>query len=358
MAVPLSADRIVAALRAEGVTVVEVDGWRTHNRNHKGPWGPVNGVMIHHAGTSGSAATVRICRDGYAKLPGPLGHGVITKDGRVHLIGYGRTNHAGPGDPDVLAAVIAEKPLPPDNEATTDGNARFYGFECENLGDGEDPWPPAQLEAIERASAAICRAHGWSARSVIGHLEWQPGKPDPRGFTMAGMRARIGDRLASAPGGGQSSKEISMSVPAWVNLGRTDWAILQPETWTSIYFDSEHADETGDHVQGGSVVAKGPCQITGSVGIRARHPEDNVQLELGVQIQTALAIFNGDTFETRLGALDEAPGTPGHTWMITPVDAKLGDGKRLRIQVKHWWQHDVLVDAYLRLHVWKTEAAS
>ena len=33
------------------MTVVEVGDWRTHNRNHKGPWGPVHGVMIHHTVT-------------------------------------------------------------------------------------------------------------------------------------------------------------------------------------------------------------------------------------------------------------------------------------------------------------------
>lgn len=195
MATPMSAAQFAAVLRAEGVTVVEVGDWTTHNRNHMGPWGPVNGVMIHHTVTSGSARTVDICRTGYASLPGPLCHGVITKDGTVHLVGYGRANHAGSGDPDVLQAVINETALPADNEATTDGNARFYGFECENLGDGNDPWPPRQMLAIERVSAAICRQHGWSERSVIGHLEWQPGKVDPRGFTMTSMRARIAARL-------------------------------------------------------------------------------------------------------------------------------------------------------------------
>ncbi|WP_326605717.1 N-acetylmuramoyl-L-alanine amidase [Streptomyces sp. NBC_01800] len=138
---------------------------------------------------------LRNCRDGYPELPGPLCHGVIAKDGRIHLIGYGRTNHAGLGDDDVLRAVVAEKRLPPDNEANTDGNRHFYGFECENLGDGKDPWPDAQLEAVEKAAAAVCRHHGWTSRSVIGHKEWQPGKVDPRGFTMESMRTRIHDRL-------------------------------------------------------------------------------------------------------------------------------------------------------------------
>ncbi|MFF9621498.1 N-acetylmuramoyl-L-alanine amidase [Streptomyces griseosporeus] len=195
MASPLSASAFLDALRDEGLTVVEVGDWRHHNRNHKGPWGPVHGVMIHHTATEGAARTVELCRKGYTGLPGPLCHGVITKDGTVHLVGHGRANHAGLGDDDVLRAVIGEKALPHDNEANTDGNRHFYGFECENLGDGQDPWPPAQLAAMEKAAAALCRRHGWTERSVIGHLEWQPGKVDPRGFTMAWLRERIRDRL-------------------------------------------------------------------------------------------------------------------------------------------------------------------
>ncbi|MER7759386.1 peptidoglycan recognition family protein [Streptomyces sp. NPDC097619] len=195
MAAPMSAEEFHRALVNEGLTVVGVGDWQHRNRNHKGPWGPVHGVMIHHTVTRGSADTVRICREGHASLPGPLCHGVITKDGRVHLVGYGRTNHAGGGDPDVLTAVRLERALPPDNESSTDGNRYFYGFECENLGDGKDPWPPAQLDAIARAAAAICRHHGWTARSVIGHREWQPGKVDPRGFTMQSLRDRVHERL-------------------------------------------------------------------------------------------------------------------------------------------------------------------
>ncbi len=34
---------------------------------------------------------------------------------------------------------------------------------------------------------------------MIGHLEWQPGKVDPRGFSMNGMRGRIAKRLSEEP---------------------------------------------------------------------------------------------------------------------------------------------------------------
>ncbi|MBO8199028.1 N-acetylmuramoyl-L-alanine amidase [Streptomyces smyrnaeus] len=195
MATPITATAFVQALKKEGVQVEEVRDWRNHNRNQQGPWGPVHGIMIHHTVTSGSAETVDLIYDGRPELPGPLSHGCITKDGTVHLTGHGRANHAGSGDDDVLRAVIAERALPEPNQQNTDGNRYFYGFECENLGDGKDPWPGEQLDAIERAAAALCRHHGWGARSVIGHLEWTDQKSDPRGFTMDAMRERIAERL-------------------------------------------------------------------------------------------------------------------------------------------------------------------
>lgn len=202
---PATPSAFLKALRDEGLTVVEVGNWRNHNRNSKGSWGPVHGVLIHHTVTRGSANTVSICRTGYSSLPGPLCHGVITKDGRVHLVGYGRANHAGGGDPRVLAAVKDEdygsRPPAParGNSDGTDGNRYFYGFECENMGDGKDPWPAAQLLAIEKAGAALCKLHGWNEKSVIGHAEWSNDKIDPRGFTMPSMRTRIKNRLAKKP---------------------------------------------------------------------------------------------------------------------------------------------------------------
>jgi hypothetical protein len=226
MAQPLSASEFLKALKDEGLKVVEYkSSWRTHNRGERGDgWGPVQGVMLHHTATSGATAakvkdSVELCWHGYTALPGPLCHGVIAPDGTVYLVGYGRANHAGLGDDDVLRAVINETRIPTDNEAVTDGNARFYGFECINLGDGKDDWPPAQVEAMVRASAAILRKHGWNEDgegfiSVIAHAEWQPGKPDPRGPGYPGhdaIRARVAERLkhpASWSPGGQATYTI------------------------------------------------------------------------------------------------------------------------------------------------------
>jgi N-acetylmuramoyl-L-alanine amidase len=234
MATPLNADQFVQALRGAGVTVVEHPGWRTHNRNHVGEWGPVNGVMIHHTVSSGTASSVELCYNGYAELPGPLCHGVIAKDGSVHLVGNGRANHAGGGDPNVLKAVIDERYTtnPPDTHqhqgsaGAVDGNAHFYGFECINLGDGKDPWPAVQVSAITKVAAALCRAHGWSEKSVIGHSEWSDWKNDPRGPGMPAMsdlRTEVKARLAGAPAGGGDEDAVSLSDNDIARLAQAVW---------------------------------------------------------------------------------------------------------------------------------------
>lgn len=157
--------------------------------------------MIHHTVSGDGTGIDDLCWNGRSDLPGPLCHGVIHKDGTVVLVGWGRANHAGLGDPDALAAVVAESTVhPAPNTASVDGNAHFVGFECVNWGNGKDPWPEVQLDAIARAAAAVCRYYGWGANSVIGHLEWTNQKIDPRGFTMRSLRDRIAARLAHTPG--------------------------------------------------------------------------------------------------------------------------------------------------------------
>ena len=201
MATPMTAAQLVKALKHEGAKVVEVRDWKDHERDDETgkAFGPVKGVLIHHAVTSGTQNSVDICYDGYSSLPGPLCHGVIAKDGTVYLISKGRANHAGGGDPNVLKAVESESygDYPPasryheGSSGAVDGNDVFYGFECINLGDGEDPWPAAQVEAMVKASAAICRHFGWSAKSVIAHKEWSDWKSDPRGIDMKSFRTKV-----------------------------------------------------------------------------------------------------------------------------------------------------------------------
>jgi hypothetical protein len=276
MATPLSADKIVKALKDEGVKVVEYKSWRTHNRNGAGPWGPVHGVMIHHTVTSGTNGSVELCYNGRSDLPGPLCHGVIAKDGTVYLVGNGRANHAGKGDGDVLRAVVSESGLPADNESDTDGNTHFYGFECINKGDGKDPWPPEQVEAIVRASAALCRAHGWGKKgktSVIGHLEWQPGKIDPRGpgISMNDVRERVSERLGHkagwSPGGsGEGGKEDD--IPRHAIYERSGTVTLNPGDWWTVTWDRVWSGGKWTSREAAQSILRGEYAYTLSFGVR------------------------------------------------------------------------------------------
>lgn len=196
---PMTADRTLAMLRAEGLTVREHAGWKTHNRDGATgkPFGPVIGVLIHH--TAGRDDR-ELCFNGRPDLPGPLCHAWLGKTDGLWMLGNGRTNHAGSVDGDVVRALILEtSPLPVDDEADTDGNDCLYGLEIENRGNGTDPYPAGQYDQAVRWAAAICRAHGWSEKSVAGHKEVQPGKVDPS-FDMNVFRAAVAARLAHAPG--------------------------------------------------------------------------------------------------------------------------------------------------------------
>ena len=207
MADPMTAAVLQRALLGEKLTVRVTKGWETHERDDETgkPFGPVHGVLIHH---TASHQSFNYLWSGSSALPGPLCHGYIDKAGVVWLCSAGRANHAGGGDPDVLRAVTAESymsrpPAPRYGEGdrgAADGNDVFYGFECENLGDGKDPWPHVQYIAMVRAAAAICRHYKWTEKSCIGHLEWSNRKVDPKGFGMVAFRTDLAACLRAKPG--------------------------------------------------------------------------------------------------------------------------------------------------------------
>lgn len=211
MATPLTASQALAAFRAEGLRIVELPSWPTRNRAGHGAWGGVNGVMIHHTGSDIDPRAAQVYADGllqegYSTLPGPLCHSGISPDGTVFMVGWGRTNHAGGGDPAVLQAVIDEaiptrKPQV-GNLRGTDGNAHFYGVEV--MYSGSHPMAAAQRAAAVRWAAALCRAHGWSARSVIGHGEWSNDKWDPGSESMDAFRRDV-QALLDKPAGASST---------------------------------------------------------------------------------------------------------------------------------------------------------
>ncbi|MFB7589387.1 N-acetylmuramoyl-L-alanine amidase [Streptomyces sp. NPDC056169] len=193
----MTADQWIAALRAEGVTdIVEMPGWRTHNRGQRGDgWGDVHATMVHHTAGEGSGLA-DYCYRGSPDLPGPVCHDFLARTGRLYLVGNGRANHAGMVARNAYDAVLnerAEHPAPGPDEL--DGNARSYGLEVENSGAADRPWPAVQYDTAVRVQAARCRFHGWSANSVWAHKEATRRKPlDPR-IPMDTFRADVAERL-------------------------------------------------------------------------------------------------------------------------------------------------------------------
>lgn len=204
MATPMTAAELLLGLKKWGIPYKAYGSWHTHNRNHKGPFGPVHGFMVHHTGSDNKDQR-ELLYNGLPDLPGPLSQYGLAQDGVVHLIGLGRCNHAGKGDPDVLEAVIDEdydNYPPTDNQATVDGNPHFYGVEI--WYSGEHPMTDAQYFTLMRLAAMHCDFHNWTEKSCISHGEWQPGKWDPgmakgRMMDMAIVRTDLRETIRRGP---------------------------------------------------------------------------------------------------------------------------------------------------------------
>lgn len=206
MATPLTADQELAALRKWHVPFRQIDGWRTRNRAGHGAWGPVNGFVVHHTGDDAPDVNDRaVIVYGRSDLPGPLAQFGLDDHGVVELIGCGRANHAGGGDPAVLNEVIRESyagyPSAPHyhegSAGAADGNTHFYGVET--YYSGGHAMTAAQMASLVLLLAAICDAHHWSAKSVIGHKEWSDWKSDPGHVDMRLLRNAVAARLKAGP---------------------------------------------------------------------------------------------------------------------------------------------------------------
>ena len=192
--------RYVDALKQEGLKLTAHPGWAETDR--PGPWEP-HGIAVHHTGPfSTNAAMIDLLRKGRSDLPGPLCHAGIRKSGIVDLVGWQDTNHAGLIDPLVARAIKNGEPAPAPRTGadSVDGNAMLYGIECYNDGDGKDPWPLEQKQAIVLYCAAICRLHGWNANHVIYHKGLTTRKPDPAGLMpIKDLRALVAEALGKRP---------------------------------------------------------------------------------------------------------------------------------------------------------------
>lgn len=182
-----------ALLRAEGLHVVEIDGWQTRSRPAStGGFNPV-GVLNHHTGdkTDGKPYAKWLATVGRPDLPAPLCHLSIGRDGTVYICAAGRANHAG-------------KARAAGSVAAGDGNSLYVGIEWQLT--GTESIPASMYVAGVKTNQVLLRLLGSSTRTVHCHYEtsttgkWDIG--DPQGIRLGDHRVLDVDKFRAAVGKG------------------------------------------------------------------------------------------------------------------------------------------------------------
>lgn len=131
-----------------------VEAWSGHNKGAmKGVWG----ALVHHTGTSWSAAgdypTLRVVRDGRPGLENSLCAFGLGRSGKIYLVNNLLSWHAGAGNWNGL----------------TDGNGYMAGIEAES--DGRN-WTNEQRDAYPRLVAAILIEIGQDDKYTTRHASY------------------------------------------------------------------------------------------------------------------------------------------------------------------------------------------
>lgn len=158
-------------LRAAGLTVVELDGWRGRGRPASTGGFDPRGVLWHHTGGSSDGTTYArwMAETGRPDLPAPLCQLSVGRDGTWYVCASGRANHAG--------TARASGPI-----HGGDGNELYLGVEAMNT--GSEGWSAAQYDSMVTGGAALAAAYGWPATANRAHREtsttgkWDPGLLD------------------------------------------------------------------------------------------------------------------------------------------------------------------------------------
>jgi hypothetical protein len=172
-----------SVLRAAGLTVHEVAGWRTRGADS---WGPVRGITCHHtAGARNSSiqGEINVLLNGSASAPPPIAQLFLARNGEWYVVASGLCFHNKVGW---------------DGPNEGYGNDSLLGIEAQHSG-GDEPWTAVQYNSYVRGVAALVRhrASGWdvSVSRVAGHKEHQPGSKSDPTFNMDTFRARVGAEI-------------------------------------------------------------------------------------------------------------------------------------------------------------------
>lgn len=200
-------------LRLSGLEVQEVPGWTNRNL---GALKAVKTIVIHH--TAGSATgdypSLGVVTNGRKDLKGPLAQVGVGRSGKVYLVGNGIANHAG---------TVRD---------STYGNSYSIGIEVESVGTGVS-WPDAQVHAVAKAAAVLCKRYGLTVGRVLGHKEIcnPPGrKVDPVGIPgdMNALRSLV--QVYLDRGFDNEEDDLKVKICRWSG-SESIWAVTPLGHW-------------------------------------------------------------------------------------------------------------------------------
>lgn len=219
--------KVVALLRHWGHRVTLEPGWAT--RCGKRSWTPCRAEYGVEHWTASPRTSTAYLRDGDPHRGlGTLCNVQVKRDGTLHLIAGGYTNHA--GYVDAAAPRVAANPpmsrdaVPGPDSRTYSANGAAIGMEG-NAGPGH-PYTPAMHTAATAWWAACTIVFGWrrDAPPILGHKEITRRKPGDPAHDMAARRRAVAELITRMTT--TVSKEDDMQLTDRV---RTSWGTVSVE---------------------------------------------------------------------------------------------------------------------------------
>lgn len=208
---------LAEVLRAAGLTVHEVSGWRTRG---SASWGPIRGITCHEtrgSRTSTDAGEIRVLIEGSTTAPPPIAQLYLSRTGAWHVVASGKCHHnkvgrAGP------------------NEGY--GNSQLLGIEAQHA--AGEPWTDVQYESYVRGVAALVRTLSIPVSRVAGHKEHQPGEKTDPAFDMIKFRRDVaaameGDMPLTSDDLSKIRSQVALGLydALWIAANGTDYRDLK-----------------------------------------------------------------------------------------------------------------------------------
>jgi hypothetical protein len=280
-------------LRAHGLTVIEVPGWKTRGYAGLGMTA-ITGTIAHHTATHRSAfdrsdaPTLNMCTHGRAGLAGPLCHIVFGRTGVCYVVAAGWANHAGTGK-------WTDIPWHHGNDYTV-------GVEMESSGITPWDWTDDQIRVAPHLYAALEEMYGH--RNTVSHQEYSDaGKIDPAGWPggMDGLRDQISRVRRGAPAVAPQANTVRPIPEEDVMASKEEVA---EGVWDEEIGLGKQKYQTGSYLLWThKAVTEQAAQIKGLVGAIAAlskgEPFDEAKLLAGVEAAARRGVETGFESVTR-----------------------------------------------------------